>query len=844
MAQRSLSTSSCQADSPRKRPLTLKLSNCKQKSENHTHSKPYSDETDMLRRVHSFTHNRKSSRKSKVMYKVRGKSMIKVKLSPVTPPDHEEIKFELHLQGTEGTPCSPNIYAKYERSFKFFVDSDNLRNRLPADIIFKKDMKEVERVPVLDLLDIEKAQRIECKTGDLQASPPEWKFSDLRTFDNSKGFLCDQEQKFQAKRKLYIHTAIQKLLNTELKVDDVPHIGLIGSGGGYRAMVAMSGIINALYDTKVFECILYTAVLSGSSWFIATLYSHPYWPNIDPKCIQTELRTDISRNPKNISNILTFGWDFFCKKWKGKAWNITTDVFGPLLGDVLIRERIHCKWSEQRDKLSEGTVPLPLLSAIHANDEQNTNEFHEWVEFSPYEVSIPKYGAAIDMKNFGSEFDKGLLTQHVDEIPLFEIMGICGSAFTLTHEELANKDASNPIEKQTRSKSNRKTSTTLKKKEKQSDKQGSVVLDVLDGPLGKQEDYDIEIESSEFDVLENGYAPNRMCADLSPINESNAINFIENDDVFNEREKEHRQPQSISSQPSLEEMEDLFKRVCQIREDGGRTFEDEKNRNERVVGDTCKEDRTDVDELDGFFGDMTLRAQKFCMKNRRYRAAMVNNFLRKVSFDDTDSCSFSGETNPLFENYLKNDLEKLCLIDAGLAFNSPYPLLFQPGRDVDLILSFDFTDRKKDSNDPFKTLLKAEDWARKHEIKFPKINVDKYEGKNVQEVYIFEDENDPECPIIMHFVLVNKDFRTYKKPGVKRNESEKEFANFTVYDDQKTFNCTNFQYSEKNFDRLSQLSEFIVLNNIVQIKDCITRSIQNKQKRTHTGRQRHISSPV
>ncbi|OPL33775.1 cytosolic a2 phospholipase, partial [Mytilus galloprovincialis] len=193
---------------------------------------------------------------------------------------------------------------------------------------------------------------------------------------------------------------------------------------------------------------------------------------------------------------------------------------------------------------------------------------------------------------------------------------------------------------------------------------------------------------------------------------------------------------------------------------------------------------------------------------------------------------------------LKNDLEKLCLIDAGLAFNSPYPLLFQPGRDVDLILSFDFTDRKKDSNDPFKTLLKAEDWARKHEIKFPKINVDNYKGINVQELYIFEDENDPECPIIMHFVLVNKDFRTYKKPGVKRNESEKEFANFTVYDDQKTFHCTNFQYSEENFNRLSQLSEFIVLNNIVQIKDCIIRSIQNKQKRTHTGRQRHISSPV
>ncbi|VDH95995.1 Hypothetical predicted protein, partial [Mytilus galloprovincialis] len=358
------------------------------------------------------------------------------------------------------------------------------------------------------------------------------------------------------------------------------------------------------------------------------------------------------------------------------------------------------------------------------------------------------------MKHFGSEFDKGLLTQRNDEIPLFEIMGICGSAFTLTHEELANKDSSNFIKTQTRVKLNRKNYFTKRKKEKQAIKQGSVVLDVLDGPFRQQDDHDNDIGSSEFDVLESG-----RCADLSPYEESIATNFIENEDVFDEREEEHRQSQSITSKQSMEEMEALFKRVCQIREESGRTFEEDKNRNERVVRDTCTEEKKDVDELDGFFGNTTPCAQKL-----RFRAAMVNNFLRKVSFYDRESCRLSGETNPLFEKYWKNDLAKLCLIDAGLAFNSPYPLLLRPGRDVDLILSFDFTDRKKDSNDPFKTLLKAEDWARKHRIKFPKINTDKYEGRNVQELYIFEDENDPECPIIMHFVLVNKDFRMYKKP--------------------------------------------------------------------------------
>ncbi|XP_052104758.1 cytosolic phospholipase A2-like isoform X3 [Mytilus californianus] len=636
--------------------------------------------------------------------------------------------------------------------------------------------------------------------------------SDLRTFDNNEGFLCEKEQEFQEKRKLYIHTALQKLLNTVLKADDVPHIALMGSGGGYRAMVAMSGIINALYNSKILDCILYTAVLSGSSWFITTLYSHPEWPNIDPKYIQKQLKTDISKNPKSIPQILRYSWEFFCTKWKGKSWNFTTDVFGPMLGDVLIPERLNCKWSEQKDKLSEGTVPLPLLSAIHAKEEKNTKEFHEWVEISPYEVSIQHYGAAIDMTNFGSEFDEGLLTRRIAEMPLFEIMGICGSAYTLTHEELANKDSSYS-------------------------KTGALEESV--GPSRKNEEYDIECDSYQS-------------------TNSNESYFPENDDVFDEEEEKHELYQSNISEPSMEEMEDLFKRICQIHNEGGRVFEENKNGNEKkdskadiAEENAHREQHNEISfmhscslegdvEIDGAFDYPKNILMEQCMKTRRHRAAMVNNPFRNVSFDETDSFCLQGDTS----SSLKNDLEKLCLIDAGLAFNSPYPLLFQPGRDVDLILSFDFTDRKKDCNSPFKTLLRAEDWARKQEIKFPKIKVDKYEGKNVQELYIFEDENDPECPIIMHFVLVNKDFRTYKKPGVRRRESEKQFVNFTIYDDQKTFHCTNFQYSEENFDRLSQLSEFIVLNNIAHIEACISKSIQNKQNRIQPGRQKHPSSPV
>ena len=40
-------------------------------------------------------------------------------------------------------------------------------------------------------------------------------------------------------------------------------------------------------------------------------------------------------------------------------------------------------------------------------------------------------------------------------------------------------------------------------------------------------------------------------------------------------------------------------------------------------------------------------------------------------------------------------------MDSGLAFNSPYPLLLRPQRDVDIFLSFDFSARKKDDESPF-----------------------------------------------------------------------------------------------------------------------------------------------
>lgn len=55
----------------------------------------------------------------------------------------------------------------------------------------------------------------------------------------------------------------------------------------------------------------------------------------------------------------------------------------------------------------------------------------------------------------------------------------------------------------------------------------------------------------------------------------------------------------------------------------------------------------------------------------------------------------------IFEMY-PTSIKKLYVVDGGLTFNSPYSLVLRPQREVDLILSFDFSARPSDTALPFK----------------------------------------------------------------------------------------------------------------------------------------------
>lgn len=47
---------------------------------------------------------------------------------------------------------------------------------------------------------------------------------------------------------------------------------MIGSGGGFRAMVGMSGVVKALADSKILDCVTFMGGLSGSSWYVYEMF--------------------------------------------------------------------------------------------------------------------------------------------------------------------------------------------------------------------------------------------------------------------------------------------------------------------------------------------------------------------------------------------------------------------------------------------------------------------------------------------------------------------------------------------------------------------------------------------
>ena len=81
--------------------------------------------------------------------------------------------------------------------------------------------------------------------------------------------LCSDERSFRKLRSKIVTENLNKLLGNEKgprNERESPCIGVLGSGGGYRALCGFTGALKALQDVGILDCVTYLNGVSGSTW--------------------------------------------------------------------------------------------------------------------------------------------------------------------------------------------------------------------------------------------------------------------------------------------------------------------------------------------------------------------------------------------------------------------------------------------------------------------------------------------------------------------------------------------------------------------------------------------------
>ncbi|EDN98485.1 hypothetical protein SS1G_13344 [Sclerotinia sclerotiorum 1980 UF-70] len=277
--------------------------------------------------------------------------------------------------------------------------------------------------------------------------------------------ICDEEKMFLQKRKHATKIALAKYLGLpeeSIHPDDVPCIAMVGSGGGLRALVAGTGSMLAAGEDGLFDCVTYTAGVSGSCWLQSLFHSSLSEQRLDKLVDHLKARIGVhiaypvdALSALNSAPTNKFLLSGFVEKLKGdrNADFGLVDVYGLLLaarllvpkGELGVNDR-DLKISNQRDYIKNGENPMPIYTATgtatEATKEKAIKEaWFEWFEITPYEMFCEEFGAGIPTWALGRKFEGGKDIPHEEtglrtpELRLPLLLGIFGSAFcaTLSH---------------------------------------------------------------------------------------------------------------------------------------------------------------------------------------------------------------------------------------------------------------------------------------------------------------------------------------------------------------------------------------------------------------------------
>lgn len=293
--------------------------------------------------------------------------------------------------------------------------------------------------------------------------------------------LCWEEKTFQERRRVYTTQALARYLDipeADVDPEDVPTIAMCGSGGGLRALVAGTGSYLSAQEAGLFDCVTYTAGVSGSCWLQTLYYSSLSGQRHDRLVEHLKRRIGVHiAFPPAALNLLTcaptnkFLLSGLVEKLRGNpdAEFGIVDAYGILLAARLLVPRGELgveardlKISNQRDSIDDGSHPLPIYTAVRheipleeyksikedvtrtateaTKEKAKQESWFQWFEFTPYEFWCEELDAGIPTWSLGRKFSNGVDVPRsnglgLPELRIPQLLGIFGSAFcaTLSH---------------------------------------------------------------------------------------------------------------------------------------------------------------------------------------------------------------------------------------------------------------------------------------------------------------------------------------------------------------------------------------------------------------------------
>lgn len=287
--------------------------------------------------------------------------------------------------------------------------------------------------------------------------------------------LCPEEEAFLRKRRKNTARALARYLGVpekDVHPDDVPTIAICGSGGGLRALVAGTSSYLSAHEAGLFDCVTYTAGVSGSCWLQTMYYSSigklSHQRLIDH--LKARIGIHIAYPPAaltllNQAPTNKFLLAGFVEKLRGvpDADFGIVDVYGLLLAARLMVPRgelrlsdFDLKISNQKFYIEDGAQPMPIYTAVRheiphppedISDMAKESRFStkhydwfQWFEWTPYEFFCEELNAGIPTWAMGRRFYEGQNDLRENGLALPELrvplmLGIWGSAFcaTLSH---------------------------------------------------------------------------------------------------------------------------------------------------------------------------------------------------------------------------------------------------------------------------------------------------------------------------------------------------------------------------------------------------------------------------